>query len=499
MQQLLTSEVAAQELLNRRQARKDFASWCRLCGWEPAKHHLLVTKELQSAIERYKEGHSTNLMILMPPGSAKSTYTSKLFPPWFLAQSSQLAILACSHQAELATEFGRAGRNLVDTYHKVLGYDLAKDSRAADSWELTNGGYYRAAGCGAGISGRRADLGLIDDFCGSEEDAGSKLFNDKIWNWYINDFIPRLKPNAVRIIIANHRNEDDLCGRLLSREADKWRVIRLRLLIETQEQADEDPLRRKTGEWLWPEYFTKELVQERMTNPRASGLEQQEPSPEKGNFFQSEQFLYYDSLPEGASHYYFASDHAVSEKQTADLTCLIGGLFNENKLYIIPDIIWDRINTKQAVEEILKLAKKYHPLYWWAEKGQISRSIGPFLQDRMMDEHTFANIVQVVPAKDKMSRAQTIQGMMSMGMVLWPKAHWVQRAKKELLTFPNGKHDDLVDALAHLGRGIHQMISVKSKKEIDLGFENKPGFNITPRILKEQQKKDQRALRLADR
>lgn len=495
----LTPEIAAQELLNRRQARSQFVAWARLCGYEPARHHLMIIDELQQAVDSYKKGIATNLMLLLPPGSAKSTYTSKLFPAWFLAQLHNLAILACSHSAELANDFGRAGRNLVETHSKILGYELSKDSRAADSWEVTNGGYYRAAGCGAGIAGRRADLGLIDDFVGTEEDAGSKTFNDKIWNWWLNDFIPRLKPNAIRIIICNHRNEDDLVGRLLAREQNKWKVVRLRLLVETDEQAQEDPLGRQVGERLWPEYFTQEMVLERMSNPKSSGIEQQEPSPEKGEFFLADWFQQYDSLPPKEElQFYCASDHAVSEKQSADLTCIIPAAFGRGKLWILPDLVWARLGSKAAVEEMLKLAKAHSPLYWWAEKGMISKSIGPFLQDRMMDERVYINLVQVTPVKDKKTRAQSFNGMMSMGMVMWPKTHWFQRARRELLMFPNGKNDDLVDACAHLGRGIHQMIG--GKRPIVVQKEIEPiGFNITPKLIKEQGKKDKRALALADR
>lgn len=510
------------EFQRRQDVRGSFLKWCREAGYEPAAHHRLIISALEdlvnnlfAALVRGTEApdQPLRLMVLTPPGSAKSTYISKLFPPWFLAQCARLqtlmtkadrryeplGILACTHNGDLSVEFGGAARNLVEANHTLLGYSLNKDSRASDAWTCTNGGYYRAGTVGSGISGRRMHLGLVDDFCGKEEDATSNLINDKIWVWWENDFVNRLQPIAARVIIANHRNENDLVGRLLVKEPNKWRIIRLRLLIETQEQADDDPLGRKVGDYLWPEYFTREQVIERMANPRASGIQQQEPSPEKGGFFQAEWFNQYDQLPPlDELQFYCASDHAVSEKQTADLTCLLPAAFGRNKLWILPDVVWDRLGSKAVVEAMLNLARTRKPLYWWAEKGHISKSIGPFLQDRMMDEKVFANIIQVTPVKDKMTRAQSFQGMMAMGMVMWPKTQWFQRAKREFLLFPNGKHDDFVDAAAHLGRGVQHMIS-STPLPIPVEFVPNVGMNITMRSIREQKENDQRALRLADR
>jgi predicted phage terminase large subunit-like protein len=511
------------EYLRRQNVRGSFLLWCREAGYEPAAHHKLIIAALEDLVDNLFKAlvrgceapqEPLRLMVLTPPGSAKSTYISKLFPPWFLAQChrlrkmmqdasktyTDLGILATTHNGDLSVEFGGAARNLVEANSTLLGYSLNKDSRASDAWTCTNGGYYRAGTVGSGISGRRMHLGLVDDFCGKEEDATSKLINDKIWVWWENDFVNRLQPIAARVIIANHRNEDDLVGRLLVKEPTKWRIIRLRLLIETQEQADEDPLGRKVGERLWPEYFTKEQVEERMANPRASGIQQQEPSPEKGGFFQAEWFQTYKELPpKDECQFYCASDHAVSEKQTADLTCLLPAAFHNGKLYILPDVVWDRMGSKATVEAMLNLARTRKPLYWWAEKGHISKSIGPFLQDRMRDEKVFANIIQVTPVKDKMTRAQSFQGMMSMGMVLWPEnAPWFQRARREFLLFPNGKHDDFVDAAAHLGRGVQHMIS-STPRAVPVEFVEPTGMNITMRSIKEQKNNDRRALALADR
>jgi len=472
------------EFLARQKARGSFLEWCRLCGYEPAAHHRLIIAELELLVENLIKAllrgsevpeEKLRLMVLTPPGSAKSTYISKLFPPWFLAQISRVeylmnkanktfvsfGILACSHNVELATDFGRAARNLISNNERWLGYNLNKDSRASDKWSVTNGGYFQAAGVNSGIAGRRMHFGAIDDFCGAETEATSKLFNDNTELWYINDFLPRLQPIAARVIIANHRNEDDLVGRIMAKESDKWRLIRLRLIIETQEQAADDPLHRKVGERLWPDYFTEAQVIERMQNPRASGIQQQEPSPEKGGFFQADWFREYHSVNDlKDGQYYAASDHAISLAETADPTCMGLGVMKSGRLYIHPDLAWERMGSKEAVETMLRMVKAYKPIYWWAERGHISKSIGPFLQDRMIDERAFANIIEVTPAKDKMTRAQSVNAMMKMGLVFFPSfAPWYQRARRELLMFPNGKHDDFVDFLAHLGNGVNHMIS----------------------------------------
>jgi predicted phage terminase large subunit-like protein len=142
-------------------------------------------------------------MVLMPPGSAKSTYASVLFPPWFMGRNPEAAVLAISNRTELAERFSRRSRNLVslERYRNVFGFSCAEDSRSAGNWENERGGEFFAAGVGAAIAGRRADLGLIDDPIGNREDADSERVREKQWDWYINDFCTRLKPGARQILI----------------------------------------------------------------------------------------------------------------------------------------------------------------------------------------------------------------------------------------------------------------------------------------------------------
>ena len=487
---MITAQQAAQELLNRREARRSFTAWCKLLGFMPAKHHQLIIDVLQAITEAKPVSEYPKLcgvllrvkpdldlskpllkvMLLMPPGSAKSTYTSKAFPAWFLGKRINNCILSCSYAKDLVVGFGRAARNYVQQYENVLGYSLSKDSTAADEWQTSTNGRYFCAGVGAGIAGHRADLGLIDDPVGSEEDADSKAYRDKLASWYVNDFIPRLKPNAAIVLIANRRHEEDLCGMLLNRtkdhpnglmgDADEWLVLRIPFF------ADEpnDVLGRKIGEPLWPEYFNESFTKTvaKMPPRTKAGLYQQKPSPESGDYFKADWLCGYEQqdLPhESELRLYVVSDHAISKQTDANDSCfIVAGVDSNSEIWVLPYIFKQRADSAEQVEAMLRMARRYRPVAWVAEKVHITQSIGPFLRKRMRETNTYFNLHEVVPKKDKLTRARSIQGRMSLKMVHFPKfADWWGEVEHELLSFPNGKTDDFVDCLAHLGMYLDRM------------------------------------------
>lgn len=239
-------------------------------------------------LEEVCRGGIDRLMILAPPGSAKSKYTSELFLPFWFANHPRTAAIHCSHTAQLADHFGRRVRNYISAYADTLGYGLAGDKKAAAIWETSSGGEYIAAGVGGTITGRRADIGLIDDPVKSKEDAESPTIREKTWNWYKNDFYTRLKPDARIVLIMTRWHEDDLGGRLLEEEkvgGDKWTVLKLPAFAEDAN----DPLGRQVGEALWPgwEDAAKLNRKRKVIGERDFGaLYQQNPRPAGTSYFE---------------------------------------------------------------------------------------------------------------------------------------------------------------------------------------------------------------------
>ena len=489
---MLPAAQAANELIRRRLIRSDLTEWARYFGadrnWSPARHHLFLLDVLQKVTDnelKHPESGKAckNVIVLMPPGSAKSSYVSVIFPPWYLQRKPNSRILACSHSADLIESFSRECRNAVEAHGKILGYSLSADSRAVQEWSTTNGGTYRCSGVGAGISGRRAYIGYIDDYLGSREDADSKLIRDKQWHWYWNDFWPRLVPGAPQVIVANRQHEDDLVGRLIAAQPEKWVVIRIPFFAE-----ESDPLGRKVGDPLWPEWFDTEKVEEirqlRTLEPRTyAGLYQQKPAPEEGNFFKKDWLLGYtrddlDALMKNDNvRVYGAGDWAVSEAKDANRTCFGGAVEAPNgDLYILPDIFWKVAGPKEVVQAFLSFLQRRKPMVTWSEKGHISKAWGPFLKDMMEEEKFYSYIEEVTPARAKDVRARSIQARMSLGKVRFPHfASWWPDAMHELLTFPGGKTDDFVDFLAHLGMGLNKITrATRPKVEESEDLLNKP-------------------------
>lgn len=457
--------------MHRRSIRRSLTEFARLCGFEPARHHKLLIEALE-AVER---GEIPRLAVFMPPGSAKSTYASVLFPPWLMQRQQQANLLAASHTTELAEKWGRRVRNLVNEHSVTLGIQPAPDSQAAGRWALTSGAEYYAAGVGTGIAGFRAKYGLIDDPIRSRQDADSELIRDRIWDWYINDFRTRLVPGAAEILIQTRWHEDDLAGRALNHS--KWHVISLPAIAE-----HDDQLGRAVGEPLWDDDaygYGDQIEQLRCNTPARtwSALYQQRPAPEEGDYFKAEWLKPYTTEQRPARstmRVYGGSDYAVTSDGGDFTVHVIVGLDPEGQLYLLD--LWRKQAASDVwVETFCDLAIEWKPIGWAEEQGQIRSGIGPYLDRRQRERKAYV-AREVFPTRggDKAIRASSIRGMMAAGGLYVPiDAPWYSDLRSELLSFPAGKYDDQVDALGLVGQLLDKMMkgrkptSEKPKARLD--------------------------------
>jgi predicted phage terminase large subunit-like protein len=360
---------------------------------------------------------------------------------------------------ELAERFGRRVRNLVNeqVFRDVFGCGLSPDSQSAGRWDTDKGGEYFAAGVGGAITGRRADLGLIDDPVKSREDADSERARDKAWEWYVNDFLTRLKPGAAQVLVMTRWHEDDLGGRILERERDQWRVISIPM-----EAEQNDPLGREQGEVLWKEWYTSDMIDLAKQDTRSWwALYQQQPHSEEGTFFKSEWFHEYPEKLDGL-RIYGASDFAVTEGDGDYTEHGIFGVDSSNNDFIL-DWWYGRTTPDKWIDKMADLVEEWQPSCWFAEAGPIRRSVEPFMMKRLNERGAFCRIEWLPSIIEKEARARGIQAKMAMGKVFWPKfSPWKSHVQGNLLKFPSGKHDDSVDVMSLFFRG-QKFVNVSKK------------------------------------
>lgn len=440
--------------------------------YQAARHHEVIS----AALEEVEAGRMPRLIITMPPRHGKSELASRKFPAWFMGRDPYRQVIFATYNEDFAKDFGRHVRELMRTDQFQQVFPLCKlrtGSASAENLLTQEGGSAVFVGRGGSLTGRGADLLIIDDPIKDREEANSKGTRDKMWTWFTQVAMTRLMPMGRVVIIMTRWHEDDLVGRLTDptnpcysdEEAAAWKVLSLPALA-----VDDDPMGRKPGEALWPERFPVGVLenQKRLDPAGFSALYQGKPTPEDGDYFKEEWLSTYTreelaQVMEEGLRIYGASDHAVATTQDADKTCLgCVGVDQHDNVWVLPDLFWQRARTDFVCEAMLDNVKRNQPIWWKAERGHISKAIGPFLRKRMMERNIYCPIEEVVPAKDKQTRAQAIRARMAMGKVKFPKfAGWWQDAKAELMKFPQGRHDDFVDWLAHIGMGLATQVGAQ--------------------------------------
>jgi predicted phage terminase large subunit-like protein len=438
--------------------------------YQAADHHRLIADKLE-AVER---GEINRLMITMPPRHGKSELASRRFPSWYIGRNDNKQIIAASYNSDLANDFGREVRNIVNSpeFNKLFKAELSPDSKAANRWHTDKGGMYVAAGVGTAITGRGADILLIDDPFKDRQEADSEITRQRVWDWYTSTAYTRLMPGGAIIVINTRWHDDDLSGKLLVEQdngGDKWELLSL-------------PAIDSKCNPLWPEWYPLErLEQIKSVLPARdwNALYQQNPIPDDGDYFKAAWFGEYDELPDNL-RMYGASDYAVTDGDGDFTEHGVVGVDGSNNVYVAD--WWSGQTTSDVwIDAKCDLILKYSPHCWFGEAGVIKRAIEPYMMRRMQEREAYCRIEWMASISDKPSRARPIQALASMGKVFFPKnALWKDRLISQMLRFPAGKHDDAVDVMSLFGRGMEFIRAPKKRPKIEAhqGYNHSHGWMV---------------------
>lgn len=396
-------------------------------------------------------------MLWVPPRHGKSELASVRLPGWYLGRNPDRQIISVSAEVGLAADFGREVRNLVagQEFQSLFDVQLSQDSQSKAKWHTDQGGFYYAVGVEGSVLGRGGHLVTIDDPYSKMEDAESEAIRRKVWQWYNGTIYNRLMNppgGSGAIVIIGHRmHEDDLSGMLLAQQAaggDKWEVVELKAL----NGDDEEP--------LCPEMYSKgDLLRIRKnTLPRYwSALYQQNPTPDEGDYFKREWFRYYAEKPKHLT-IYGSSDYAVTDKGGDYTVHAVFGVDPDENIYVL-DIWRQQTDSSVWIEAFIDLIKEHEPSQWGEEKGQIIKSLDPIIIKRMHERKIYCYRKPFPSVSDKATRCRAFQARIAMGKVYFPiQASWLSDLEHELLAFPRGKNDDIVDCLSLLGRMLADMV-----------------------------------------
>jgi len=404
-------------------------------GQVPARHHRMMIKELEAVAA----GRCDRLMLLLPPGSAKSTYASLLFPAWFLVRHPAAHIIAASHTAGLASAFGRGIRGLIGEHRVRLGVGIDPRSRAAHRFGTTAGGTYYATGVRGPVTGLRADLLVIDDPVKGHAEADSRRHRDALWDWYRADLVTRLKPAGRVILVMTRWHPDDLGGRLIS-GPEPWRVVRLPAIAEVG-----DIMGRAPGEALWPEWEdAAALGRKRLViGDRAWGaLFQQSPRSQGGRLFQIGRMAIVKERLLGVA--VRAWDLAASA--TGDWTAGVRLARSADGAFQVQDVVRMRGGPEEVVRAIRGTAEadgREVTIGLPQDPGQAGRSQVAFLTARLAGWRVLSS----PESGAKAIRAMPMASQVNAGTISLLNGNWCDAFRAELEDFPGGAYDDQVDAL----------------------------------------------------
>lgn len=417
-------------------ARRNLLDFARQVypGWTDAPHLTMIA----DLLERVDRGELKRLMVNLPPRHAKSTTCTQIFPAWYLGRHPRDQVIMATHSVELSERNSRGVRALVVDDRWPFEAKLSEATYSASRWSLTTGGGVFAAGVESSITGRGANKLILDD---AQHDEGSPGERDAAWRWYTEVATPRLEPGAAIVAIGTRFAEDDLFGRILAGpDASEWTVVRLPALAE-----EGDPLGRAPGAALWPERIpVRELLdRKRVMGSRAFESQfQQNPVPLEGNVLRA-QWLSgrYGTPPESFEKVVMGLDAAAKTGIANDYSALVTIGVKKNAYFVL-DVVQRRVEFPDLVRMVEAGYQKHKPSAIYVEDASNAVAL---IQQLKRDSRL--PIVPVKATGSKISRVEGVTGTLEAGKVLFPgEAPWLTDFERELLGFPNAKHDDQVDA-----------------------------------------------------
>lgn len=445
----------------------DLAAFIELVSrgtWRRAPHldHLCRTLE---AVER---GEISRLIVTMPPRHGKSEVISKHFPAWVLGKHPDWEIILTSYGADLAQDFSRIAREKLREFGPTLfNVSLAQDSSAVNRWGIAgHRGGLTAVGAGGAITGRGAHVAIIDDPMKGPEEAASATQRRHIIEWYQTVLRTRLAPGGAIILIMTRWHRDDLAGHLIADMAaggEDWTVLNLPALA-----GDDDPLGRPPGTPLWPDRFSRpdlDAIRHTLGEYWWQCLYQQSPGDPEGHLFKRSYFRYYSvegqapdiqyvlrDDPDGGDRRYHADnclvfqtcDPATSTRSSADWFVLATWAVTPQGDLLLLDVVRERIEGPDQPDLFTQAYQRWHPV----AQGVESVGLGKTIYQSLV--RTGLPVVELVPDRDKLTRAIPMAARYQAGTVYHPQqAPWLGEWEEELAAFPNGPHDDQVDAASY--------------------------------------------------
>lgn len=451
------SKLTTEELeLAKQYARDDLVDFCYWTDprYDASWHHEMIAQKLMELEQRKIK----RLIISMPPRHGKSELASIKFPAWYLGHHPEHDIIQTSYAAELAKGFGEKTRDLLNDpqYHMLFDTRLKEDSKAKNIWRTQANGTYVAAGVGGPITGRGANVLIIDDPVKNREEAESQVIQEKVWNWYTSTAYTRLEKDAIQVIIMTRWHPYDLVGRILEQESDKWKTLELPAIAETNEEH------RKMGDPLWPQkYPIEELkdIEATIGTRDWLALYQQHPVSSITQEFKEHWFRYFEEgdVINTEMDVWITCDPAISKRDEACNTAIYAvGREKGNPNWYILDEVADQLDPTQLIGELFRLARKYDPRD--PTKKQRLRSAGIetvayqqsliyFMEEKMRTEGFYFDVRELRASMKKEERIRGLIPLYKTGVIFHRRS--MKELEKELLEFPNGKLVDRPDALAY--------------------------------------------------